>query len=436
MKIQDLKNQISQFIRRYVDLEKPLLVGVSGGGDSLALLCLLREYASLKLAMAHVDHGYRQESAEEAVQLKKLSDEMGVEFHGLRLDPLSMEGNLEDGWRVERYAFFKRLCDCYGYQAVVLGHHADDQVETVLKRVLEGAHLTTLSGILSEQVVHGVRVLRPLMGVEKAVLMQYVTELGRVPFQDASNGDARFLRARMRLEMLPLLDRLFGKNVRGPLRRLGEESAALKEYLDLQTAAALASVVAGPMGSLLDLSQAVLPHRFELHHLIRRFCGENQKVLGREQIENVCALIEKGVANRWIQNGQMRLYVDRRRLFLMPREPLLCGWSVEEVSVQQKEAVSLRRQSSWLDAWKGSLAVVLPEGKYTLAMATATEAYPRTSSIGKWWTDHQVPAFLRTLVPVICCEGKIVHEFLTGERGRRSELESVQGCVRIHLICK
>lgn len=437
MKIDDLKKKVLSFLDSNVDFKKPLLLGLSGGIDSLALLHLLLEHPRLRLAIAHVDHGYRTESADEALLLKELSDELGLPFHTVRLNTAQFKGNLEDAWRIQRYAFFKKLCTTHGYQAVALGHHADDQIETVLKRTLEGAHLTALSGILASTTIHGVKVLRPLIKISKADLSDYVQMFHFKPFHDSSNDDTRFLRARMRLEIFPLLQGLFGKNIRSSLKKLADESIQLKKFLDDRTDFLFSSIIKGAMGALLDLSGLTIPHRFELSHLIRRFCAEEGQVLSREQIEIVCGLIENGAANRRIDCGAQTLYIDRRRLFLTassqnlpspPSAPLLFGkqkfqeWTIRVEKISQN--IPIEQRSSWLEAWKGRLAVPLPSGNYVIGIASSTQPYKGLSSeIGKWWSDHKVPAFMRTVVPVILHNNIVIHEFLTGKSASNDSLE-------------
>ena len=131
----------------------PLLLAFSGGPDSLALLHLLMEFHKirpLKLAIAHVDHGWREESAEEAAQIALMAANLGLPLHLRKLDPKHLSGNLEAACREERFRFFASLCRDHGYQAVLLAHHADDLAETVLKRALEGASLPRLAAVRTE----------------------------------------------------------------------------------------------------------------------------------------------------------------------------------------------------------------------------------------------------------------------------------------------
>src|SRR5258708_5164832 len=118
--------------------EKPLLLALSGGPDSMALFYQLLDL-NHPFQVAHVDHGWRAESSQEGAILEELCREKKIALH---LRKLKLEGaNLEDLSRKARLLFFQEVCSKEKLEGVLLAHHADDQAETVLKRVLEGASL-------------------------------------------------------------------------------------------------------------------------------------------------------------------------------------------------------------------------------------------------------------------------------------------------------
>ena len=162
------------FLERYYQVGRHLLLGFSGGHDSRALLYSLLKWKSrfsLEIALAHVDHGWRSESQLEAEELRKLAQELSLPFHLRRITPGELKGNLESAAREVRLAFFSALCQQYQYQAVLLGHQRDDQVETVLKRVLEGATLPRLSGLSEVTTIEGITIWRPLLRVDKETIL-------------------------------------------------------------------------------------------------------------------------------------------------------------------------------------------------------------------------------------------------------------------------
>ena len=133
-----------------------MLLAFSGGPDSTALFFLLLEYG-VKFSVAHVDHGWRDESAAEAEQIRQLCDQHGVRCYIRHLESCDAGSNLEERARDARYQFFRELCENHGYTALVLGHHKNDLAETVLKRTLEGASLARLDG-MSGEVLRGLQV--------------------------------------------------------------------------------------------------------------------------------------------------------------------------------------------------------------------------------------------------------------------------------------
>lgn len=207
-----------------------LLIGCSGGADSRALVHALWKVSpewDLCLHVAHVDHGWRDESAEEARLLQEWIASKGLPFHQTRL-AIKPSRNMEAGGRTARLHFFQKICQQIGAHAVCLGHHADDLIETVLKRVLEGAALHQLHGLREEHVLEGLCLWRPLLACTRAEIEQYCMRQKLPFFQDPTNEDSRWLRGRMRKEILPTLEKLFGKGIRRPLHMLGKRSQALE----------------------------------------------------------------------------------------------------------------------------------------------------------------------------------------------------------------
>ena len=199
----------------------PALVAVSGGPDSVALLDLLHRAApdhGLTLAVAHVDHGIHPGSAEIAAGVARLADERGLPCHvrTLALGP----GASETEAREARYRALFALAARLGVGCLFTAHHADDQVETVLMRVLAGSGPAGLAGM---QTTAGA-VVRPLLPFRRDVLARYVAERGLAVWDDPANLDASHLRSWLRGDLLPALRRrLPGVDAR--LHRLGEQAA-------------------------------------------------------------------------------------------------------------------------------------------------------------------------------------------------------------------
>lgn len=179
-----------------------LLLAVSGGGDSVALLRLLAG-SSYRLHVAHFDHALRPGSADDAAFVRELAERFGLPYHGARADVARVaeqQGwNLEDAARRLRYDFLTRTAKRVGADAVVTAHTRDDQAETVLLQLLRGAAF--LSGIPPRRG----KVVRPLLGVSRLELQNFLQELAQPCRDDPTNADTRRTRAWLRHEVLPPL---------------------------------------------------------------------------------------------------------------------------------------------------------------------------------------------------------------------------------------
>lgn len=222
-----MKEKIETFLNENLRGTCPLILGFSGGGDSLALALVLHELG-VPLHLAHFDHGWREESLQETEKLRQWSREKGLSFHTERWHKPELS---EMKARNARFAFFKRLFETTSYQALVLAHHADDQAETVLKRLLEGAHFHNFQAMQPKALRDSMPIWRPLLGISKAEILSFLRERGESYIEDPTNEDLKYLRARMRRKILPYLSEQFGKNVAPPLARLSEYGNRLSEYL-------------------------------------------------------------------------------------------------------------------------------------------------------------------------------------------------------------
>jgi len=186
----------------------PLIAAVSGGSDSMALLRLLKDSGFSQVVVAHVDHGFRKESARDADFVKKNAEELGFAFELKTIDLKSLTeqegGNLEATGRRERYAFFRELKEKYMAQYIVTAHHADDQVETVLMNIIRGSGLDGISGM---KVIDG-DLWRPLLKYSKQDLLGYCEERALSFVQDSTNDDLSYRRNFLRSEVVPKLKEL------------------------------------------------------------------------------------------------------------------------------------------------------------------------------------------------------------------------------------
>lgn len=217
-----------------------VVVAVSGGADSVALLDLLATLGEwrLRLVVAHLNHCLRgAESDGDASFVRELAARYGlpVEVGTANVRELSRRQrlSLEEAGRVARYAFLDEVALRHGAAAVALAHHADDQAETVLLRLIRGAAGTGLCGMSAKSA--GGRYIRPLLSCTRVEIEAYLTARGLVWRVDSSNADLNFLRNRIRHELLPVLaayNPAIGDRLAATAAALAEDEALLAVMTD------------------------------------------------------------------------------------------------------------------------------------------------------------------------------------------------------------
>ncbi len=214
-----------------------VLVGVSGGADSVCLLHalnVLKEELKIKLAAAHFHHGIRGKDADnDAAFVKKLCKSWKIPCYQTKEDvpalAKEMEVSEETAGRIARYRFFRELCEKKGFTKIATAHHRDDQAETVLMRILRGSGIDGLSGI---RYLRHDGVIRPLLDVERAEIEGYCKENNLVYCEDATNQEDAYTRNRIRHHLLPMLKEEFNPNIVTALANLAQNMAEDGDFIN------------------------------------------------------------------------------------------------------------------------------------------------------------------------------------------------------------
>jgi len=221
-----------------------ILLALSGGPDSVALLHALCELAprfGYRLAAAHLNHRLRgAESDRDEAFVRELCSTLGVELlveQANNLDPALDPAwpNLEERARNARYAFFLHAAKRIGFSRVATAHHADDQAETVMLRLLRGAGAAGLGAMGESRTLapHAVTILRPMLHAWRHEIVSYLDSMGARFVSDSSNTRSDFLRNRVRIELLPRLERDFAPGLRRRLAALAGEMRDLDDFVGL-----------------------------------------------------------------------------------------------------------------------------------------------------------------------------------------------------------
>ncbi len=227
-----------------------ILIAVSGGADSLALAELLRssrQRFGFELVIAHFEHGLRgQPSLDDAAFVKNFSDERGITFVGGKGDVRTFAAekkiSVETAARILRYDFLSNARQRLGCDAIALAHHADDQAETILMRLLRGATNAGLSAMKFRMHSDYGLLIRPLLKFRKADLENFCRRKNLSPRLDMTNFITDATRNRIRLELLPMLE-TFNPALVETLCRLGTVAAEEADFLDMHTEKIFPTVV-------------------------------------------------------------------------------------------------------------------------------------------------------------------------------------------------
>jgi len=231
--------KISETIKKYRLIQRgdKILLGVSGGPDSLALLLQLfslKNKLGLTLHIAHIDHGLRKDSQSDALFVENLARRLNIPISITRLDPKLKEkkGSLEEIYRQARLDFLLKIAGKIKADKIALGHNLDDQAETILMRLLRGTGLSGLSGISVKRKIKNKIFIRPLLETSRKEIEAFLEGKKVKPRIDSTNKEEIFFRNKIRHNLLPLLKKEYNQNIVEVLANLAESISYDYEYLD------------------------------------------------------------------------------------------------------------------------------------------------------------------------------------------------------------
>ena len=438
-----------------------IVVAVSGGADSMALLDLLvhlQERLALSVHVAHFEHGIRGEASREdadyvAAFCRTKGVACSVEAADVPQYAKERRLSLETAARELRYAFLRRVKACVGAQMIAVAHHADDQAETVLQHILRGAGLHGLVGMTPRTG----DVVRPLLACTKEELVAYCAAHGIEVRHDATNDAADAQRNYLRLEILPRLAAHVNASAGAALVRLAEAARADDVLLDEMAHAAFSRVVCSEGQAAgaahekcLTLSRTAF--RTEPLALQRRivrlaahtFVDESHD-WGWRQVEQVRRMMVEGRGGlSWDLPGRVRFFLDGKRgVFLveelrtahkeggaggrsastrrtadgMAESELLSGVPLRAPGVTRLPALGVALVADFVrerPRTDGRSEIYLPSRVLAAAVVRTRRAGDRvrlpcgTKKLKDFFIDEHVPRTARDRVPLVVCEGEVV----------------------------
>jgi tRNA(Ile)-lysidine synthase len=427
-----------------------VLVAVSGGPDSTALLLILSKLTpglGLTLAGAHFDHGLRGASAarRERSYVEALCCRLGVPLHAgagdTRAHARAHRLSREEAARELRYAFLSEVAAAAGCTAVATGHTADDQAETVLLHLIRGSGLAGLAGMAPRgpwplEGHAGLKVARPLLCLRREETARYCLEEGLKPVADPSNVSPAFLRNRVRLELLPLLRR-YNPRVDAAVLRLAEAARADLSVLEEMASEALSKGDDGQTVALSRQRLTGLPEGLQRHALrlaLRRVLGDLRDV-HQDHIEALLRGLARGAGHHLdlprglrfdVGYEEATLSLERReagdvRPPLPPEAPLavpgVASWGPWRVEAEL--TVPSTAEPSPADPWQAWLDADVTGPELRVRSRRPGDRFQPLGMAGEkklqdFFVDARVPRAERDAVPLVCGKPGIV--WVAGQR--------------------
>ena len=286
---------------------KSLLIAVSGGPNSTALLLMAAEWAArrgkTRIEAATVDHGLRPESAAEAMSVAALCRRLGLAHHTLVWKGAKPASRLQERAREARYRLLIDCARAIRADALVTAHHADDQAETVLFRLLRGSGVAGLRGMDAMSARDGVAVARPLIGVKKSDLVAFCRARRARFVDDPSNADPRYARTRLRALIARLAEEgLNAETLDRLARRAGETEEALARLT------ALVEARLGTDGAIDARALCAEPIAIVQRVLSARIAatgGRDPSRIGLEKVEALASALRNALKERRALNANI-----------------------------------------------------------------------------------------------------------------------------------
>jgi len=462
----DLLRQVAEQIHKHamVVSGETVVVGVSGGPDSVALLHILyrlRENLNIKLVVAHLNHRFRGVEAQaDARFVLDLAERMHLQaFVESRDVPAYCARNgfsAQAGAREVRYSFFSEVAVKTGASRVALGHHADDQAETILLHIIRGTGPGGLRGMLP---VRDDFFIRPLLNLRRRDIVAYCDRHGLIYRHDSSNATPKYLRNRVRLELMPLLEKNYNPSLVYTLNRLGEICRDEEEYLEKQVGEIYNRVRLKSNGHTVSLDRNRLQScpQAIVRRVVRRawaeVCGDKDE-LGFRHIDQVVEIIKGAGGYRQVtlprgvicqtnydllvftlsrENNEVPFY---QHLLKVPGVTF-----IPEIGVLIGAQV-LPRGEAGDPAGLGPQEVLLDYGVLSLPLVVRRRlAGDRFSPLGlegtvklkKFFIDHKVPRYMRDRIPLVVSGNDII--WVAGMRpgDRWKVTEATETCLRLYI---
>ena len=279
--------------------DKYIVIGVSAGPDSMALLHLTKKVTDKKIVCAHINHSVRNESDEEEEYLKEYCEKNKIIFEGIKITTWE-ENNFENEARKKRYTFYEKILKKYHSKTLLLAHHGDDLIETILMKIIRGSNLEGYAGIKLYSKQKDYTIIRPFLYITKEDILQYNKDNNVKYYIDKTNKEDNYTRNRYRKNFLPLLKEE-DKNVH--LKFLNY-SNTLQEYYNYVEDITLQKINTTYKNNTIDIELFKKEHPFMkksiIFYVLSNIYNNENDIIKNKHIENIIELANSTKPNATI----------------------------------------------------------------------------------------------------------------------------------------
>jgi len=323
-----MKEKVLETIKKYNLIENgdKLVLAVSGGPDSMAMLNILNELKKdsiidFEFSVAHINHMIREEAKDDEDYVKKYCNQNGIDFYSKSIDVKKLANNnkvgTEEAGRYVRYKFFDEVLEKTSSNKIAIAHNKNDKAETIIMNIMRGSGITGLRGIEPKRRKY----IRPLIECERFEIEDYCEKEKLNPRIDKTNFENTYTRNKIRNIVIPYVKREFNPNIIETLNRLSELVADEENYIEKQVKKIYKEVLIfeNQKEIVLDLKgfnnqEKVIKSRIILYTITRLF--GTSKEIAKVHIEDIIKLCKNNIGNKYLTpNKNIKILVKNHKIY-------------------------------------------------------------------------------------------------------------------------
>ena len=323
-----MKNKVIETIKKYglIQAKDKIVLGVSGGPDSITMLDILRqiqEEFDFEIVVAHINHMIRKEAIQDEEYVKKYCEKNSIEFFVKRIDVMSVANNrkigTEEAGRFVRYEFFDEILKQTESNKIAIAHNKNDKIETIIMHLLRGSGLSGLKGI---EPIRG-NVIRPLIECERKEIEKYCDKNKLEPRIDKTNFENDYTRNKIRNIVIPYIEKELNPNIIETIDRLSEVVKKEDRYLEKVALDVYDKILIKqePGQIMLELKgfneqDEVIKSRIILY-TVKKLFGSSQGI-EKIHINDIIKLCNNNIGNKYLTpNKKIKILVKDKKIFFM-----------------------------------------------------------------------------------------------------------------------